>query len=430
MRHTLTVFALLPLLAGTVLGDDWPQWRGPEGIGVSRETDLPTQWSAKQGVAWRAPLPGLGTSSPIVWGDRVFLTSQLGAAPIASSGSEFEGASPARPSSETKEASFVVQAFHRADGRLLWEHRLARVGTTPELHRKHNLASPSVATDGQAVFAWFGTGQLVALGLDGDLRWKRHLGQDYAPYDIRWGHGSSPVLYDDLLLLLCDHQPGGYLLALDKDTGKERWKLERGEGARSYSTPLVIRRDGDDRLIVNSNRRIEALDPATGALRWHAGEENRVPVGMPVVGDGVLYSSRGYASGPYMAIRLGGRGNVSETHVSWRVPTGAPYVSSLLYYEGLLYMATEKGIASAVDPATGERLWRKRLGGVFSASPVGGDSRVYFLAESGDTFVFKAGPEGDLVAQNSLGERTLASPAFSGGHIFIRTDRHLVKITR
>lgn len=431
MNKELTpIFVILSLLAVTVGAENWPHWRGPEATGISRETGLPTRWTSDEGVAWKAPLPGLGTSSPIVWEDRIFLTSQIGEATIARSGGEFEGAAPARHSQDAASVSFVVQAFHRSDGRLLWEYRMPQAGGAPPLHRKHNLASPSVVTDGDAVYAWFGTGQLVALTTGGALLWQRHLGKDYAPFDVRWGHGSSPVLYDGLLLLLCDHQPGGYLLALDKATGKERWKVDRGEGARSYTTPLVIRRDSGDELIVNSNRRIEALDPATGALRWHAGEENRVPVGMPVFDDGVLYASRGYASGPYMAIRLGGHGDVSESHVKWRVPTGAPYVSSLVYYDGLLYMATEKGIATAIDPTTGERVWRKRLGGVFTASPVAGDGKIYFLAESGDVFVVKAGTEGDVLAQNSLGERSLASPAISEGHIFIRTDEHLIRIGR
>ena len=430
MRHALIFIAVLPLTAGIARSENWPQWRGPEASGVSREQGLPTSWTGEAGVAWKAPLPGLGSSSPIVWGDRIFLTSQVGEGMIAQLGGEFEGAAPARQSKSDSDVSFVVQAFHRSDGRLLWEHRLPQRGVVPPVHRKHNLASPSAVTDGEVVYAWFGTGQLVALRLDGALLWQRHLGEDYAPFDIRWGHGSSPVLYGGLLLLLCDHQPTGYLLALDKTSGEERWKVERGEGARSYSTPLVIRRELGDELIVNSNRRIEALDPSTGTLRWHAGEQNRVPVGMPVYDDGVLYASRGYASGPYMAIRLGGRGDVSETHVSWRVPTGAPYVSSLLYYDGLLYMATETGIATAIDPATGERVWRTRLGGVFTASPVAGDGKVYFVAENGDTFVLKAGPEGELLAQNPLGERSLASPAISDGHLFIRTDEHLIRIAR
>lgn len=419
---------LLALWPGIGRADDWPQWRGPEATGVSRETGLPTRWTSEDGVAWKAALPGLGTSSPVVWGDRVFVTSQVGSATSTPLGGEFEGAIQARHSPSAEGVELVVQAFHRSDGRLLWEHRLPRTGDAPPLHLKHNLATPSPVTDGRVLYAWFGTGQLVAVETSGALLWQRHLGEDYGPFDIRWGHGSSPVLYEDLLLLLCDHEPVGRLVALDKATGKDRWRVERGEGTRSYATPLVIRRGEGDELIVNTRRRIEALDPATGALRWHAGDENRSPVATPVFHGEVLYATRGYFSGPYMAVRLGGRGDVTESHVDWIVPTGAPYVSSLLYYDGLLYMATEKGIATAIDPATGDRVWRKRLGGVFTASPVAGDGKVYLVAESGDTFVLKAGPEGDLLARNPLGERSLASPALSGGQIFIRTDHHLVRI--
>lgn len=431
MPRPLAVLPLVWLLGpANVPAADWPQWRGPEATGVSPETGLPTQWTEREGVAWKAALPGLGTSSPIVWGDRVFVTSQVGSATFTPLGGEFEGATPARRSSRTEEVTFVVQAFHRSDGRLLWDHRLPRKGSAPPFHLKHNLASPSPVTDGEAVYAWFGTGQLVAFTTAGALLWKRHLGEDFGPFDIRWGHGSSPVLYGDQLLLLCDHETGGYLVSLDKGTGQKRWKVERGEGARSYTTPLVIRPKSGDELVVNSRRRIDSLDPATGELHWHTGTENRSPVGMPVFDGALIYATRGYFSGPYLAVRPGGRGDVSETHVEWQVPTGAPYVSSLLHYQGLLYMASERGIATAVDPRTGEKVWRKRLGGVFTASPVAGDGKVYLLAESGDTFVVKAGFEGQVLALNPLGERALASPAISGGHIFVRTDHHLIRIGR
>jgi outer membrane protein assembly factor BamB len=298
------------------------------------------------------------------------------------------------------------------------------------VHDKHNLASPSPITDGELVFAWFGTGQIVALDKAGKLVWRRHLGQEISPFTINWGHSSSPALFGDLLILLCDHEPASYLLAVDKRTGKERWKVDRGKGRSSYSTPLVVETGTGPELIVNSSERIDAYDPRTGAFLWHAGDANRFPIPSPVLHDGVLYASRGYRSGPYMAIRPGGRGDVSGSHVIWNVPTGAPYVSSIVQYNGLIYMATDNGILSIADAKTGSRVWQGRVEGVFSASPVAGDGKVYLLAESGETIVLRAGPGAEIIARNKIGERSLASMAISDGRLFIRTDEHLVAIGR
>jgi outer membrane protein assembly factor BamB len=315
----------------------------------------------------------------------------------------------------------VVQALSRRDGRPLWEYKFDADGFMQPVHIKHNMASPSCVTDGELLYAWMGTGQLVALTLDGKEVWKRHLGTEYGPFEILWGHGSSPAIYKDTLILLCDHQGKAYLLSLDKKTGKQVWKVERGKDRRSYSTPFVISAPQGYELIVNSSERIDVFDPATGKPLWHVGEENRVPVPMPVFHNGILYTSRGYSSGPYMAVTPDGK-------VLWEVKTGAPYVSSLLYYEGLLYMATETGIASCVDAATGKTLWKERFGGVFSASPVAANGKVYLINESGEAFVLQAGRELKILHKNLLAERTLASPAVSGGQIFLRTDEHLIAI--
>jgi outer membrane protein assembly factor BamB len=275
------------------------------------------------------------------------------------------------------------------------------------------------------VYAWFGTGQLAALTREGRMVWQRHLGSEIAPYDIQWGHSSSPVLHGDLLILLSDHASASYLLALDKHTGKERWRADRGKGRSSYSTPLVIEGPSGTELIVNSSERIDAYDARTGGLLWYAGEANRFPIPSPVFDGGVIYASRGYRSGPYMAIRPGGKGDVSATHTVWRVATGAPYVSSLLYYDGVVYMANDVGVLTAVDAKTGDRLWQERVDGVFSASPVAGGGHVYFVSENGDTVIVKAGRPPQVAGRNALGERSVASPAVAHGQLFIRTDNHL-----
>jgi outer membrane protein assembly factor BamB len=439
--RALTVLLALTLGSVAVFAENWPNWRGPHGTGINDEHPLPTRWGKDENIAWRAPLRGLGVSGPIVWGNRVFLTSQLGMGELREGRHPTlvrgEDTSAERPLGEGRELPsgssaedvvFLVEAFDRADGHRLWEYRLpaeAVDGELPPVHSKHNLASPSPVTDGAHVYAWFGTGQLVALDMDGKLAWERHLGKEYAPFVVSWGHASSPTLYQDTLFLLCDHDNESYLLALDKRTGKEIWKNDRGQGMRSYSTPFVVRGAERNELIVNSSKRVEAFDPTTGKLLWYTGESNRFPIPVPSYDDGVLYMSRGYRSGPYMAVRPGGTGDVSSSHVLWRVPTGAPYVSSILYYQGLIYMANGAGIVTCVDGRTGERVWQERMDGIFSASPVAGDGKVYLLAESGEMIVLAAGRKPEVLARSSVGERSLASPALADGQIFIRTDGHL-----
>jgi outer membrane protein assembly factor BamB len=187
-----------------------------------------------------------------------------------------------------------------------------------------------------------------------------------------------------------------------------------------------LRRPEGNELIVNSSERVDAYAPATGELLWHAGEPQRYAIPAPSYHDGVLYMSRGYRSGPYMALRVGGRGDVSKTHIMWRIATGAPYVSSLLYYEGLVYMANGNGIMTCIDPATGKRVWQERVGGIYTASPVAADGKIYFLNESGETVVLRAGRELGILERNPLGERVVASPAISKGRLYIRTDENLI----
>jgi outer membrane protein assembly factor BamB len=421
---SLLALAAFLLFSRAALGQNWPQWRGPDANGVSRETGLPVRWTSSENVAWKVKLPGRGMSTPIIWGDRIFVTSQIGFGKVESSSARYEG--PVQ--SDDGPVTFVLQCFHREDGKLLWEYRIPAEQPLPAVHAFHNLSTPSPITDGERVYSWFGTGQIVALTLNGKVVWSRNLGKDYSPFRLRWGHGSSPVLHKDSLFLLCDHDPAAYLLALDRHTGKEIWKVDRGEGLRSYSTPYLVAVGNRYELIVNSNPRIDAYDPETGRLLWHADDYCRVPVPMPVSADGILYTSRGYNSGPYMAIRPGGKGEVSQTHVVWRVATGAPYVSSVLHYQGLLYMATEVGIVRCIEPKTGETVWVERIGGNFSASPVGADGKVYLLNEEGEAVVLEAGRKCNVLARNALKEVCRASPAVAQGQIFIRSDQHLYSI--
>ena len=435
----LLVAAVLAGSSVTLSAQDWPQWRGPGSGAVATGGPLPTTWSATSGVAWRATLDGLGTSSPIVVGERVIVTGQRGRVPVASGAPSLarddqslaareRALGGGRAGEEASTVELVVQVFDRRTGAPLWRHVTPAAGPFPDVHEKHNLATPTPVSDGERVYAWFGNGQVVALDLAGKPVWSRHLAQDYGAFDAQWGHGSSPVRYRDLIVFLCDRRSNAVLVALDASTGTERWKAVRGAGRVSHSTPLVVAGPQGDELLVNSSARIDAYDPATGTLLWHTGTERQTPIPSAVFHDGRIFLSRGYRNSDVLAIRPGGRGDVTATHVDWTAPNGASYVPSIVHYDGLVYMTNEIGIVTCIDARTGERVWRHRLDAVFFASPIAGDGKIYFVAETGETVVLKAGRTPEVLARNDLGERFLASPAASGGRLFLRSDRTLFAV--
>lgn len=441
MKRIPVLIAIVIAAGGAVSAENWPAWRGPRAIGVSSEPNLPVEWNATRNVAWQAPLRGMGVSSPIVWGDLVIVTSQEGAG-IRRTGQHptlVQGAEAATSGERTLRSGgqqddpkirFVVSALDRATGKRAWEHALDPEGELPDVHDKHNLASPSPVTDGQRVYAWFGTGQIVALDMAGKPVWQRNLAKEYGPFDINWGHASSPVLYKDSLILLCYHSPSSYLLSVDAKTGKTRYKVDRGKNVLSYSTPFVATTGRGPELIVNTSEGVDGHNPDTGERLWHYAEANRFPIPAPVEHEGILYMTRGYRSSPYMAIRTGGRGDIAKTHLAWHVPTGGPYIPSVVLYDGLIYMGGENGVVNAVDAKTGERVWQERIGGIFTASPVAGDGKIYFVSETGETVVLQAGRQPKVLARNRLDAHFVASPAIASGRLFLRGDDRVIAVGR
>lgn len=436
MRITLTLL-MVGGLAALVHADDWPNWRGPASSGITSERGLPERWSDGENIAWKARLDGLGISSPIVSGDLVFVTAQRGngdvrPGPRLMQGGDAAGAGErplgAGPVKGDGQVTFLVSAFDRRSGNRAWQFELPGEKPLPSVHEKHNLASPSPVTDGERVYAWFATGQIAAIDRSGKLAWKKHVAADYGPFEINWGHGSSPTVYRGLLILVCYHESQSYLLALDARTGAVRWKVDAADGVTSYSTPLVVESDGKAEIIVNSSVGVSGHDLETGARLWHIEEANRFPIPMPLFQNGLIFASRGYRSSPFMAVKPGGRGNVAGSHVAWRAPSGAPYVSSLVYYDNLIYMVGDVGVLTVVDAATGARVFQERIGGVYSASPVAGDGKIYLLSEDGETIVVAAGRTPRILARNRLTARQLASPAIAGGRLFIRSDDALYAI--
>jgi outer membrane protein assembly factor BamB len=436
MKHICTALVLI-VSGATLAADNWPAWRGPRATGVTTETNLPERWGRTENIAWQAPLRGAGVSSPIVFGGRVFVTSQEGTGVrrrgnhpslVQGPDSASSGERTLTGARESDTTRFIVSAFDRASGRRAWEYVVEAEGALPEVHDKHNLASPSPVADGERVYAWFGTGLIVAVDMTGKLAWQRHLATEYGPFDIQWGHSSSPALYKDAIILVCYQPSGAYLLSLDAKTGKTKWKQDRGKDVISYSTPVVVEGPRGPEMIVNTSEGVEAHNPDTGERLWHFAEANRFPIPVASPHQGTLYLTRGYRSGPYMAIKTGGRGDVSKTHVAWHVPTGAPYVPSLVHYNGLMYMAGENGVVNVVDAATGERVWQERVGGIFTASPVAGDGKVYLVSETGETVVLQAGRTPRVLARNTVDGHFVASPAIAGGRLFLRADDRLIAI--
>ena len=430
-KQLASVVVLIGWLAVTLGAEQWPQWRGPAASGTTTEKGLPVRWSDTENIAWKAALPGLGISSPIVAGNLVFVTSQAGTGTVLPGPRLVQGANPLEagerplgkgPTSGDGRVNFLISAFDRASGRRAWQFELPGEGPLPSVHEKHNLASPSPVTDGERVYASFATGQVAAIDLTGGLVWKTNLGAKYGAFEINWGHGSSPTVYRDLLIVLCYHERASYMVALDAKTGAVRWKVDAPSGVTSYSTPLVVETAGKAEIVVNSSVGVSGHDVVTGERLWHIEEANRFPIPMPLFHDGLIYTSRGYRSSPFMAVRPGGRGNVATSHVAWRAPSGAPYVSSLVYLDGLIYMVGDVGVLTVIDATTGARVHQERIGGVYSASPVAGDGKIFLLSEDGETIVVEAGRTPRILARNKLNARQLASPAVAGGRLFIRSD--------
>jgi outer membrane protein assembly factor BamB len=398
MRWILTLF----LLPTTVLAAEWPAWRGPEGTGISQDKNLPVEWSATQNIRWKVPLSGAGVSQPVVWGDRIFLTA----------------------SDERLNDRLHVYCYHRGDGRQLWHTRLFGSAQPEGLFPPGGMAVPTPATDGKHVFALFGTGDLVCLDWQGQPVWIRSLAEEYGPFRNRWGMAASPVLVGDRLIVLVDHWGESYLLAADAGTGANRWKTKR-DASVNWTSPLAIKIKDQTQIIVAGPYRVQGYDAGDGTELWTVQGLKMQCIPTPVPWGDVVYAVSG-RKGDTLAIRpAGGKGELTNTHVIWKTPRGAPYVPSPLCHDGLYYLVDDEGIATCLEAATGKRLWQERLRGRFHASLVAGDGKVYYAAMDGTVSVVQAGPTFNLLARNKLGEGIVASPALSGRQIFIRGEKHL-----
>jgi outer membrane protein assembly factor BamB len=379
----------------------WPRWRGPSGQGSVAGSGYLDAWSATENVAWKTPVPGSGNSSPIVWGDRIFLTTAY-----------------------NNGAKLSVVALRRADGVRVWEaFAPSHAGSA---HQKNGHASPTAATDGARVYASFGNA-LVAFDMSGKPVWN----QDLGPISNYHGPAGSPLLYKDRLIVYQDQSSGSFIAAFDTQTGKRLWRTSR-DATVGWGTPVAVRVADHDEIIVNGQGRVQAYDPASGRELWSCGGTTYEVIPTPVVGYGMVFCASGRA-GPTLAIRPGGKGDVTRSHLAWTSPRGSPFVPSPILVGEHLYTVNDMAsIVTAFEATTGRTVWQGRLGVArregFSASPVAVDGKVFFTNDDGETFVLRAGPKFELLRVNVIGERTLASPALVDGRWYIRTDRHLVAI--
>ena len=431
----LLVVALGIATTGSSAAGNWPQWRGPDGSGISNEKNLPAEWSTTKNIKWKTPIDGRGHSSPIVWDNKIFVTTAIegDVVPGAKAPKHMMGDKEfVHPDSigANKKHTFKVIAVNRDTGKILWQ-AVAFEGTPyDDRHRKSSYAASTPATDGKLVFAFFGSEGLYAYDFNGKLAWKADLGKMGT---VGMGTGTSPILFENLVIVQCDEENGtaSFMVGLDKKTGKEVWRTPRKIQV-SWSTPLLVKTAKRAELIASGTESIVSYDPATGKELWtHKGvESNAIP--SPVANSEFVYLVAGYPAKIAMAIRLGQSGDLTGTpNVPWKYIKGTAYVPSPILYGDYLYLTTDRGILTCIDAKTGEVKYeggRIPIPATFTASPVAFDGKILMTSEDGDTFIVKAGPKHEIIGTNSVGEPVYASPAMSDGRIYIRGEKNLYAI--
>ena len=436
-KPTAITFVIVAILISQVATSanaaNWPQWRGPSGSGISSEKNLPTVWNPKQNIKWKTPIAGRGHSSPIVWGNRIFLTTAIegpevpGAKAVKHTMGDQEFLHPDSVGADRKH-TFKVICLDSDTGKVLWEQTAFDGTPYDNRHRKSSFASATPATDGKLVYAYFGAEGLYAYDMKGKVAWKADLGKHGT---VGMGTGTSPVLFNNLLIIQRDEDNGAasFIVGLDKTTGKEVWRTPRKVQV-SWATPLLVQTKGRTELIASGTEAVISYDPATGKELWrHKGvESNAIP--SPVANNEMVFISAGFPAKVAMAINLGGSGDLADT-VVWKYAKGTAYVPSPILFGDYLYLTTDRGILTALDAKTGEVKYeggRVPIPATFTASPIAFDDKILLTSEDGDTFVVKAGPKHEILATNSVGEPVYASPAIADGNIFIRGEKHLYAI--
>jgi outer membrane protein assembly factor BamB/protein tyrosine phosphatase (PTP) superfamily phosphohydrolase (DUF442 family) len=436
-----TASALPPTKSSNAAGS-WPSFRGPNASGIAENQNLPDQWNAKTGqnILWHTPIPGLAHSSPIVWGDRVYVTSAISTDPKATFKPGLYGDGDA--SQDRSRHKWTIYALDKHSGKIVWE-RIAFEGEPREKrHIKATYANSTPATDGRIVVAWFGSQGVYAYDVDGRFLWKVDLGRlDLGAYDIptvEWGSASSPIIWKDLVILQCDTQADSFIVALNSNTGETVWKTERDE-LPSWGTPTIAVTSQGEELIANASNFIRAYDPRTGKELWRLGKSSKLTAPTPVFADDmvVVASGRG-PERPIFVVKAGARGDLtlpdgktSSEAIVWSRTGRGSYMPTPLIYKGILYVLNNGGVFDAYNLKSGAELYRQRLPAVgdgFSASPVAADGKIYLSNEDGEILVVAAGEKFTHIATNSMGELLMATPALSEGVMYVRTAQSVFAI--
>jgi outer membrane protein assembly factor BamB len=441
MRLTVALLFTIAALASAAPPQDaaWPQWRGPGGLGVSTDTNAPLQWSPERNIAWKTEIPGRGHSSPVVAGNRVFVTTSIRGAHVPGRKAPVHLGYDLKPGYVHPDSVDVdyrhtlkVIAIDARTGAIAWERTAYDGVMFDDRHRKNTFASSTIATDGKLLYAFFESAGLYCYDMNGTLKWHRSLGP---VIKAGLGPGTSPVIHEGLVILQCDQEmgDGSFLVALDRFTGEEVWRIAR-QNRRSWATPILVRAAGRVELIASGAEAVVAYDPATGKELWRANGVQSHPIPSPVAGHGLVFVTAGSQAKRAYAFKLGGSGNLADSaHVAWHYAKGTAYVPSPILHGRYLYLMTDKGLLTCLDAITGEVQYeggRVPVPATFTASPIAVGDRLLLTSEDGDTFVVKAGPVHEVVATNPIGEPVYASLAVAGGTIFIRGDRHLFAISR
>jgi outer membrane protein assembly factor BamB/protein tyrosine phosphatase (PTP) superfamily phosphohydrolase (DUF442 family) len=422
----------------------WPSFRGPWASGVAEGQNLPDEWNGKTGqnILWHTPIPGLAHSSPIVWGNRLFVTSAISSDPKASFRPGLYGDGDA--SKDRSRHRWMLYALDKQTGKVLWD-RVAYEGEPLEKrHVKATYANSTPATDGRIVVAWFGSQGVYAYDINGKFLWKVDLGRlDFGAYDVptyEWGSASSPIIWKDLVILQCDTQTDSFIIALNANTGETVWKTDRDE-IPSWGTPTVATTSTGEELIANASNFIRGYDPRTGKELWRLGRSSKITAPTPIFADDILVvvSGRG-PERPIFVVKAGARGDLtlpegktSSDTVMWSRTGRGSYMPTPLIYNGILYVLSNNGTFDAYNLKTGEEIYRQRLptvGSGFSASPVASDGKIYLSNEDGEILVVSAGEKFNHIATNSMGELLMATPALSDGVMYVRSAASLFAIGR
>lgn len=443
-RITLTSGARLSTQRAKNVNGTWPSFRGPQASGIAEKQNLPDRWDAKTGenILWRTAIPGLAHSSPVVWDNKIFVTSAVSSDPKATFRPGLYGDGDA--SKDRSLHRWTIYAIDKRTGKISWERVAHQSEPIDKRHIKSTYANSTPATDGRVVVAWFGSQGVYAYDVNGRFLWKVDLGRlDLGAYDIptyEWGPASSPIIWNGLVILQCDTQNDSFLLALDAATGKTVWKTDRDE-LPSWGTPTIANTAAGPVLVANASNFIRGYDPSTGKELWRLGGSSKITAPTPVFGEGlfVVASGRG-PERPIFVVRPNARGDLTlpegktaSDAIVWSRTGRGSYMPTPLVYNGVLYVLANNGLFDAYDLKTGNELYRQRLptvGSGFSASPVAADGKIYLSNEDGEMLVIAAGEKFNHLATNSMGELLMATPALSDGVMYVRSAASLFAIGR